>query len=129
MRVVTAAIPIKEGKIFIARRFDRNKRPGQWEFPGGKLEARETLVECLKRELREEFGVEAVVKEYFGTSIYDYPFGRIKLVAFTVEFLAENFTPRDHCEVKWVTRRELDDYEFSPADVPFVEKLKLALEK
>ena len=47
---VTAAILIKDNKIFIARRSATDKLPNKWEFPGGKIENGESPEECLKRE-------------------------------------------------------------------------------
>ncbi|MBW2433964.1 MAG: NUDIX domain-containing protein [Deltaproteobacteria bacterium] len=57
MKVVTAAILEKDGKILIARRKADDRQAGQWEFPGGTLESDETPRECLQREMREEFGI------------------------------------------------------------------------
>ena len=47
---VTAAILIKNGKIFVAQRSKDDELSGKWEFPGGKIESDETPQECLKRE-------------------------------------------------------------------------------
>ena len=63
--VVTGAI-IQEGKTFlIARRGPYEKSPGMWEFPGGKLEEGESLQECIKRELKEELSIDAVVGDLY----------------------------------------------------------------
>mgnify|MGYP001007048718 CR=1 FL=1 len=124
MKVVTAAIAVKDGKVFIAKRKNAGKLPGKWEFPGGKSEDGESLEACLRREIREELGVEIDIAEHFGTSIYDYPFGSIRLEAFKIEFLSEDFALVDHSETYWADLRKLYQYDFSPADLPFVEKLK-----
>jgi 8-oxo-dGTP diphosphatase len=53
-----------QGRLFLARRGPqaRNER-GLWEFPGGSVEFGETLADALKREMREEYGVEIAVGE------------------------------------------------------------------
>ena len=58
-RQVTAAVIEKGDKILIAKRRLGRTLGGKWEFPGGKIEPGETPEECLKRELKEEFDVEA----------------------------------------------------------------------
>ncbi len=61
MITVTCAICEKDKKILIARRAADQKLAGKWEFPGGKVEDGESPEECLKRELEEEFGIQAEV--------------------------------------------------------------------
>ncbi len=61
---VGAIIVDDEGKLFLARRGERAKNErGLWEFPGGSVEFGETLIEALKREMREEYGIEIAVGE------------------------------------------------------------------
>lgn len=124
MKEVTAAIILKDGKVLIAQREDNDKLAGKWEFPGGKIEVGETPRECLKREINEELGVEVEVLEPFGESIYEYENGIIKLIAFWCRWTVGEFSNRVHSQIHWVYPAELDRYEFAPADVPLVEKLK-----
>jgi len=59
-----AIIVDKQGRLFLARRSAKAKNErGLWEFPGGSVEFGETLAETLRREMREEFGVEIAVGE------------------------------------------------------------------
>lgn len=124
MVVVTAAIAQRNGMVLIARRLNKGRLPGKWEFPGGKAETGEGLEQCLKREIKEELDVEINIQGHFGTSIYEYPFGKIRLEAFSVEFISEEFDLKDHSEVRWICVQELGSYDLSPADLPFVESLK-----
>jgi len=127
MKEVTAAIILRDNKVLIAQRAPGDKLAGKWEFPGGKTEPGETPPECLKREIREELEADVEVLDLFGESIYAYNSGTIKLMAFWCKWISGDFTLNVHSQIAWVNHHELDLYDFAPADIPFVEKLKLAL--
>ncbi len=59
--VVTAAVIERGGRYLVTRRQKGVHLEGLWEFPGGKCDAGESLADCLRRELREELGVDAAV--------------------------------------------------------------------
>jgi 8-oxo-dGTP diphosphatase len=125
---VTAAIIIKNRKVFTARRKKGKHLAGFWEFPGGKLEENETPEECLARELQEEFNIITRVGAYVGESIYDYGNKLVRLMAYQVEHLEGEFKLIDHDEMRWLALNELDSVKWAPADIPLVEQyLKLAV--
>jgi len=124
MQTVTAAILIQDDKVFIGQRKSGKQMANLWEFPGGKLEDGETQQECLIREMREEFGVEVAVRDYFGESVYHYEHGSIKLVAYLVDWTGGEMSLSDHKDCRWVSFNDLEDYDFVPADMPFVQKLR-----
>ena len=119
MKEVTAAIILKDNQ-----RAQGENLAGKWEFPGGKTEHGETPQECWKREIREELDVDIEVLDFFGESIYEYHSGTIKLMAFCCKWISGEFTLNVHSNFAWVNRDELDLYDFAPADIPLVEKLK-----
>ena len=57
VHVAAAVIRDSSGKILIARRADTQHQGGLWEFPGGKVEADESVETALDRELQEELGI------------------------------------------------------------------------
>lgn len=124
MLTVTAAILIRGGKVLIGQRKTGKRMAHLWEFPGGKLECGETPEQCLAREIMEELGVEVVVREFFGESLYDYEHGTVRLLAYRVDWTAGELTPLDHQDCRWVAFEELENYDFVPADLPFVRKLR-----
>ena len=126
MKEVTAAVILKNNKVLIAQRAPDENLAGKWEFPGGKIERGETPQECLKREIREELDVNIEVLDFFGESIYTYHSGTIKLIAFWCKWISGDFTLKVHSRIVWVNRHELDLYDFAPADIPLMEKLKAA---
>ena len=127
MKQVTAAIILKDNKVLIAQRAPEDNLAGKWEFPGGKIEPRETPQECLNREIREELDVDIEVLDFFGESIHAYHSGTIKLMAFWCKWISGDFALKVHSHIAWVNRNELDLYDFAPADIPLVEKLKSVL--
>lgn len=113
---VTAAVLKKDGKVLIARR----KRPFmgyEWEFPGGKLEDNETLEECLKRELKEELGIEIKVGRLICSTRHVLNCqSAIILYAYEASFVSGEFCLKDHEEVRWIKTSELEQYSFPDPD-------------
>ena len=124
MKEVTAGIIIDNNKMLIAQRGANEKLAGKWEFPGGKIELDETPQECLKREIKEELEVDIEVGDYLGESIYTYPNGEIKLIAYFATVVDGDIKLSVHDKIEWITIGEIDEYDFAAADIYFVEKLK-----
>ncbi|MDD2715335.1 MAG: (deoxy)nucleoside triphosphate pyrophosphohydrolase [Candidatus Wallbacteria bacterium] len=124
MKTVLAAIIEKDGKYLIARRAPGENMSGKWEFPGGKLETGESHQECLARELFEEFGIRSVIGDFFGESVYRYGYGDIRLLAYRVISFIGEFVPVVHNDLRWVLPQEMKDYDFTPADLPFVNLIR-----
>lgn len=120
---VTAAVIIYNGKILIARRRKDQHMGLKWEFPGGKIRKDETPEACLIRELEEEFTIKATIREFFHRSVHHYREKSIELISYLVDYKSGEFVPRDHEEIRWVAREELDRYDFADADIPVVKKL------
>jgi 8-oxo-dGTP diphosphatase len=121
---VTAAILINDEKIIIAKRKSTGKLPNKWEFPGGKIENDETPEQCLKRELKEEFDINVSVGEYLGSSIYHYDHLSIELLAYRTFWEGGSISLKDHDDIAWVSLEQIGEYDFAPADIPFVDKLR-----
>ena len=122
---VTAAVIVKDGKILIARRKPdiHPSLSGKWEFPGGKVESNETMVECLKRELNEEFGIEVEIDNFICLNKHKYSFGDLELFAYKVHLISGDFQLQEHDEVRWVLPSELLSYDFAEADIPICKKV------
>jgi len=119
--IVTAAV-IRDGdKVLIAQR-QGGPLAGKWEFPGGKLEPGEGPEECLVRELREELGIEAAVKDIFAVVYHEYDFGPILLLAYACALSGPCAMPQN-AGVRWAGREDLCALDFAPADRLIVKKL------
>ena len=75
------------GEVLIAERLCEGPFNGLWEFPGGKIDAAESAVEALRRELREELGIEVTVAEPFMSLSHEYPDRKVDLRVFPGERL------------------------------------------
>ncbi len=123
MRIVAAAIIKKDDRVLIARRAQHSKLAGQWEFPGGKVEAGETPQECLGRELFEELNIQAEIGEHLCSSDYHYEHGSFRIEAFYVKWISGAMALKAHDKTEWVKACNLESYELLPADIPIARKL------
>lgn len=122
MRVVTAAVVIEGGRLFLARRPPGDALAGMWELPGGKVEPGESPEECLARELLEELQMESVVGELRARTEYHYDHGAFEMLAFAVERRSE-FSLLAHDLSTWAAREDLETLRLAPADVNLVRQL------
>lgn len=121
---VTAAILEKDGKIIIAQRKNSDHLSGKWEFPGGKIEPGETPQECLARELKEEFDIEATIGAHIGSNVHHYDHISIELSAYRASWVSGAISMNDHEAYRWITVDQLGKFDFAPADIPFVDMLR-----
>lgn len=120
--VVTAAIVEDHGRYFVTRRQKGVHLEGLWEFPGGKCEPGETLGDCLRRELKEELGAEAVIGEEIWTVTHDYADRSVELHFLSCTLLNAP-VPLLGQEMRWVARDELKSLKFPPADDELINVL------
>ena len=123
MKVVTAAIIVKNNFILLTRRKVGEKLEGYWEFPGGKIENGETPQEGLERELLEELGVNSRAGNIFAENIYHYEFGTIKLIGIKTDLIDKKFRLTVHDKAEWILINDLLNYQLSPADIPIAQKI------
>ncbi len=121
--VVTAAIVEEHGRYFVTRRLKGTHLEGLWEFPGGKIEAGESLADGLRRELQEELGTEVEVGEEVFTVTHHYPERSVELHFLACTFLNAP-VPLLGQEMRWVRREELSSLEFPPADEELIRVLE-----
>ena len=96
-----------------------------WEFPGGKIETRETPEAALKREIQEELDTEISVKELIDTIEYDYPKFHLSMDCFWCEIVSGKLELKEHEAARWLTKESLDSVDWLPADKALIEKIRL----
>lgn len=109
--------------ILLARRKPESHLGGLWEFPGGKKEVGETLEDCLRREVKEELGVDISEPLPFHALHYQYPEKGVELHFFTCSIIQGIPQALACAEITWVYKHELNSFAFPPADIPVVHKI------
>ena len=95
-----------------------------WEFPGGKVEPGETPQAALKREIMEELETEIEVGDLIETIEYDYPTFHLSMDCFWAEIVKGNLVLKEHEAARWLTKDELNNVEWLPADITLIEKIR-----
>jgi 8-oxo-dGTP diphosphatase len=119
---VVAAVVERAGRYLITRRLEGTHLAGLWEFPGGKLLSGEKPEDALRRELKEELGVEAAVGEVMETVDWTYPEKSVRLLFFRCALAGEP-TPLEGQEMRWVDAADLLSYSFPGADATLISRL------
>jgi len=120
---VTAAVIRREGKYLLARRPQKGLLGGLWEFPGGKVEAGESLESALRHEICEELGVAIRVGEPFGVYRHAYTHFRFTLHAFVCYLNGDEPRALEAGELSWVSPSELSAYPMGKVDRQIARRL------
>lgn len=125
-RVVVAGAIVSDGHLLLAQRTRPPELAGQWELPGGKVEAGESEPDALVRELREELGVHtAVIAPLLGDVALS---GELVLRAYRVELLSGTPEPLEHSDLRWVDADALRTIDLVDADRGWMPELLGILE-
>ncbi len=124
MKLVVAALIVRDGNILVCQRTRHQSMPLKWEFPGGKIEEGEQPRDALRRELEEELGIQASVGEEVARIRHDYRRGgTVELRFFVVEEFLGEIENRIFRDVRWAKRADLSCYDFLDADLELVKDL------
>lgn len=131
IRVVAAVIKAVNEKgepIIFATQRGYGDFKGGWEFPGGKIEDGETPQKALKREIMEELDTEISVGELLDTIEYDYPDFHLSMDCFWCEIVKGDLVLKEHEDARWLTKEQLGDVKWLPADITLIERIRKAIE-
>ena len=121
---VVAALIWDGGRFMICRRPAHKARGLLWEFVGGKVEPGETKAAALIRECREELDITPEVGDIFIDVVHEYPDLTVHLTLFTAKIAAGEPRLLEHSALAWITPDEIGQYEFCPADVEILAKIR-----
>ena len=95
----------------------------KWEFPGGKIEPKESPSDALMREIREELCIEIVVGEKIMTIQHKYPDYLLTMHTFFCFSETSVIKMTEHTDYEWCIPSRLDKFDWLEADIPLIEKL------
>ncbi len=116
------------GRVLLER---RGQPPGQgsWSLPGGLIDVGETAEDAVRREVREECGIEVTVGPVLGIfePIVRDPDGRVRYHYVVVDYLAYHHggavqAGDDAADLAWVAPEDLDAYALLPATQQMIER-------
>lgn len=125
LHVAAAVIRSPEGLVLIARRPEDKHQGGLWEFPGGKVEAGESVEAGLARELREELGIRVDQARPLIQIRHDYPDRQVLLDVWEVTAFSGEPHGAEGQPLAWVAPRELPNLAFPAANIPIVTAARL----
>lgn len=115
---------LRNGRLLIARRNAESHLGGLWEFPGGKCEPSESLEDCLRRELREELGIEITSPTLYHVIRHAYPEKTVELHFFECGLAGGEPSALGCAEFRWVTPEQLHQFPFPAADASLIALLQ-----
>jgi len=127
LRVVAGVLTDGTGRVLIAQRPEGKPMAGYWEFPGGKLEALESPEQALRRELREELGVDLRRCHALLQLRHDYAQRPVDLRVFVVDEFSGEPSGLEGQALRWLNIAQLSQVRLLPANAPVVDALIAAL--
>ncbi len=121
---VAAGLIHDRDRVLVCQRKRSGPFPLKWEFPGGKLKEGEGYVRALRRELREELGIEieSATEVFRHRHAYPGPMD-VALRFFRIDGYRGVVANRVFEQITWALPRHLEDLDFLEADLPLVKKL------
>ena len=113
---VVAAVIKKNDFFLVANRSFETNSSGLWEFPGGKVEEKETFVSALIREIEEELSLKIQVGDKITSIDLKASDKHISVHYFYALILSGQIILNVHSEFKWVERNQLDSFKYIDGD-------------
>jgi len=120
---VAGGLVFRDGQLLLTQRAAGAHLAGLWEFPGGKREPGETFEDCLARELMEELGIETTIGPLVESITHVYPEKTVRLNFYRCQWLRHEPRTLGCADIRWVSRSDLAQFQFPPADERLLERL------
>lgn len=125
--VVAAAIMNDKGEVLLAERPEGKQLAGHWEFPGGKVEAGESPEAALRRELKEELGIDVQVSDMHPLTFLSHPYPQFEFHLLMPTWLIRKWSGKpealEHKNLHWCHPKDMHNMLMIEADKPLVERL------
>lgn len=125
VHIAAGALRNARGEILVCQRPAHKIYPGEWEFPGGKVEPGEDAAGALRRELEEELGIAVTTARPLIRLRHEYPELAVDLDTWLVTAWRGTPVSSEHPATAWVAPAELPRWQLLAADRPIVQALRL----
>lgn len=125
IHVAAAVISNARGEVLISLRHAQAHQGSLWEFPGGKVEAGETALQALRRELHEELGIDLRAARPLIRIPHRYPDQAVLLDVWRVTAFSGEAHGREGQPFQWVAPAQLPDFDFPAANRPIISAARL----
>jgi 8-oxo-dGTP diphosphatase len=126
--LVAAGVVIEDGRVLLSQRKRGTHLEGAWELPGGKVEPGEDPRDAVRRELREELGIDVTVGEIMDVTFHLYAEAQKAVLLLFYEAARAPGSPEPRAievaAVAWAGADSLDPAQFPPADVAVLAKIR-----
>lgn len=122
--VVAAALVAADGRVLMQQRRKGSEHGGLWEFPGGKVEPGESLVESLCREISEELGIALDAGALEPLNFASAPAQPYVILLYICREWAGQPQCLEGQAIRWCAIEELAALSMPPLDVPLARTLK-----
>jgi len=126
--VAVAVLVRSDGAVLLAQRPETKVYSGYWEFPGGKIEPGEPVPEALRREVREELGVEVERAYPWITRVFVYPHAKVRLHFYRIYAWRGEPRALEHRAIAWQRPDAIELEPLLPANGPVIRSLMLPSE-
>lgn len=127
--VIRRTVEQGRDEILISKRAAHLHQGGLWEFPGGKVEADESVQQALQRELSEELGIvirlDSDALQPLIQIAHDYPDKQVLLDVWQLRDFTGEAAGQEGQLVRWVESQSLSDYAFPQANRPIIHACQL----
>lgn len=123
IEVAVGVVFDEAGKVLVGQRVVKDRYYQKWEFPGGKLEAGESVQQALAREFQEETGINISTSEPLMLVEHDYPDRHVRLHVRTINSFSGEVSALEGQALKWVFVSELGQLDFLQGNQVILDKL------
>lgn len=124
---VAVGVILKGKQVFISKRHKNQHQGGLWEFPGGKIEANESVFTALKRELQEEVNISINRSDELMVIEHNYDDKRVRLIVHTVSDFSGIAKGLEGQQCQWIALEQLHTLAFPAANAKIITHLQANL--
>ena len=118
----------KKGELLIAQRLEKSSMGGMWEFPGGKKENGESIINTIEREVKEEIGIVIKVGKKLLSFEHSYSHKKLCFTVHLCEYISGVSQPLASQKLCWINPNKLSNFPFPAANTKIILELQKYLD-